>query len=338
MSRPYYNKQQGRTAEDPLFVERMSPKDGVQLELSGQLESVRVVNTGSGWGFGKLYVREKRVVVSFTGNVASVYEGAQVTLRGRWKQHERYGWQVDANAVIVDLPADNIGVRMWLETHFPDIGPVRAAAILKVFPPDVLWDVLERAPTCLEEVEGIGPKLSAQIVAHYQFVKAERDCYIGLADFGLKAEQIRDAVKRWGRKTLETLKEDPYRLVELGLSFKLADGLGMRNGIKRADPRRIVAGHVAAMIKTENDGHTAVSVKQLQSLASGADILNVSFKDVVAQWQTVLDRGQLVEVEPGVVSLATRAKQENVIAAFVLEEHSEPEQVSVSYIDDPIAY
>jgi exodeoxyribonuclease V alpha subunit len=337
MSKPYYKKP-GLAVEDPLFVDCMQPKDSTQVELSGQLESVRVVNTGSGWGFGKLYVREKRIVVSFTGNVASVYEGAQITLRGRWKQHERYGWQVDASAVIVDLPEDSIGVRMWLETHFPDIGPQRASAVLRVFPPEVLWHVLENEPELLEQVDGIGPKLSAQIAAHYQFVKAERDCYIGLADFGLKAEQIRDAVKRWGRKTLETLKEDPYRLVELGLSFKLADGLGMRNGIKRADPRRIVAGHVAAMIKTENDGHTAVSAKQLQSVACGADILNISFKDVIAQWQTVLDRGQLVEVEPGVVSLATRAKQENVIAAFVLEEHSEPEQMSVSYIDDPIVY
>src|SRR6185503_9975723 len=126
MSKPYYNKSKSAVAEDPAFAERMQPKDGGQVELSGQLESVRVVNTGSGWGFGKLYVREKRIVVSFTGNVASVYESAQVTLRGRWKEHERYGWQVDASAVIVDLPEDSIGVRMWLETHFPDIGPQRA--------------------------------------------------------------------------------------------------------------------------------------------------------------------------------------------------------------------
>lgn len=335
--KPNYSKSSTRQ-EDPLFEQRMQPENGVQVELSGTLDSVRVVNTGSGWGFGRLYVREKRMQVSFTGNVASVYDGAQITLRGKWKQHDKYGWQVEAVAVIVDLPADNIGVRMWLETHFPDIGPQRAAAILRKFPPEELWQVLETAPDRLEEVEGIGPKLREQIANHYQFVKAERDCYIGLADFGLKSEQIRDAVRRWGRKTLETLKEDPYRLVEIGLSFKLADGLGMRNGIKRADPRRIVAGHIAAMIKTENDGHTAVRIAQLQSVACGADILSISFRDVQAQWSVVLERGQLVEVEPGVVSLATRARQEAAIASFVLEEHVEEPLAVVDYADDPISF
>ena len=309
--KPMYRKRDSYALEKAY-----TPEHGAVAEISGEVESLRVHNTGSGWGFGKLWTTDK-VEVSFTGNVASVYEGAQVTIRGKWQNNERFGWQVAASVIVVDFPDSKNGVCIWLETHFPDIGPERAKRIVAAFPPPGLWDILDKEPQRLEEVEGIGPVIAQQVGQTYVWAKAERDVYIDLIDYGLKVDQVRDAVRRWGRKTIEVLKDDPYRLVEIGISFKQADNLGMRNGIKRGDPRRIVAGHVCAMQQVESDGHTVIGLKSLQSIAASADVLSISLRDVIAQWPVVRERGVLVEVLPGQVSFAVRAAQEERIALFL---------------------
>jgi hypothetical protein len=305
-------EQKSRAIENDL-----APVANGAVELTGDLVGVRVVNTGSGWGFGRILEPRSNIDIPFTGIVSSLYDTARVTIRGRWKEHDKYGWQIEAQAVVVDLPADNFGVRMWFETHFPDIGPQRAASIIATFPPPGLWEVIEQTPERLEECEGIGPKLRESISLTYEFVKAERECYIELVNYGLKAEHIREAVKRWGRQTPKTLKEDPYRLVEVDVPFKIVDGLGLRNGINRRDPRRIVAGHVFAMKQIEQDGHTCASIKALQSGVASSDVLSLSLRDVIAQWPAVVERQVLAEVAPGVVSLAYRAAQERSISDFV---------------------
>ena len=337
--KPSYGKPRAR--DDGQLVRVLRPASGEMVDLAGSIEFCRTVNTGSGWGFGKLWVTEHKLTVSFTGIVSQTYETANVTIRGRWKEHQEYGWQIEAGAIIVDLPEDQIGVRMWLEEHFPDIGPVRASAIVRTFPGPELWQVIESQPERLEEVEGIGPVLAKQIVTTYEFVKAERDVYIGLVDYGLKATQVRDAVRRWGKKTLELLKNDPYRLVELEVPFKQVDQLGMRNGIKRDDPRRIAAGYHYAMQRIENDGHTCTSLKALQSVVASVDVLGIRLQNVIAEWGSDKAIGDLVEVpETGLVCFLYRLMQEQAIATFVKNcVHLEPEEMVLkNYADDPIQF
>ena len=98
--------------------------------------------------------------------------------------------------MIIDLSSDQYGVRAWLEEHFPDIGPVRSAAIVSAFPPPGLWEIVEKTPSRLEEVEGIGPILAGQIAQTYELVKSTRELYVQLADYGLRSEYIRDAARR----------------------------------------------------------------------------------------------------------------------------------------------
>lgn len=325
--RPSYGKPRQR--DDSKLIERLQPVANEPVDLTGTIEFSRVVNTGSGWGFGKLWIADIKVEVSFTGLLSQVYETANVTIRGRWKESAQYGWQVDAQAIIVELPQDAIGVCMWLEENFPDIGPVRATALVRAFPRDALWQVIEYEPARLEEVEGIGPALAKQITTTYEFVKAERDCYIGLVDYGLKATQVREAVRRWGRTTLDVLKADPYRLVEIDVPFKTVDGLGLRNGIKRDDPRRIAAGYHYAMQKVEQDGHTCCSLKALQSVVASVDVLGIRLANVIAAWP--LGEKAPVGPVPGkeLVCFKYRLSQEQAIARFaqnalVLDPENDP--------------
>jgi hypothetical protein len=314
--KPAYNKTRPR--EDGPLIVAFAPVAGDLLDVSGTIEFCRTVNTGSGWGFGKLWAATERCTVPFTGLVSQTYETAQVTVRGRWKEHPEYGWQLEASAIIVDLPQDALGTRMWLEEHFPDIGPVRAAAIVRAFPGEQLWQVIEHEPDRLQEVEGIGPVLTKQIADMYEYVKAERDVFIGLVDYGLKATQVRDAVRRWGRTTLDVLRADPYRLVEIEVPFKQVDSLGMRNGIKRDDPRRIAAGYHYAMQKIEQDGHTCTSLKALQSMVASVDVLGIRLQNVVAGWP-LSERSAVVAVPGSALSVcfAYRLGQEQAIARFV---------------------
>lgn len=294
---------------------------GVQASVSGEVSFVRSVNESTGWGFGRLWVKETKTAVSFTGIVEDLYNTAVVTCKGVWKQHARFGWQLDCAAILIDLPADLDGTRAWLMDRFPDIGPQRSKALLAAFPPPGLWDVLERTPERLLTVEGIGEKLADQIVKSYQLVKYEREAYTTLAGLGLKADQIRKAISRWGRDAATFLSEDLYNATEIGLSFKQADVLARRAGVRGDDPRRIQRGYVAAMRKLEHDGHTCAKMAKIQSIASSSDVLGLRIQPVIDQWEEVIERELLVPFDADEVywGRAVVDAQEHVIAQRILD-------------------
>ncbi|MCB0060318.1 MAG: hypothetical protein KDE45_24930, partial [Caldilineaceae bacterium] len=164
-------------------------QDNASADLVGKVDHVRVVNTDDGWGFGKLYVRNR--VVSFTGGVADLYEGCDARVQGTWQEHANYGWQVRARLVTLEVPDTAAGARAWLMHRFDDIGHVTATALVTTFPPPELWDVIENHPERLQEVHGIGEARATSIGHAYSVWKHEREQFEALADLGLKPGQIR---------------------------------------------------------------------------------------------------------------------------------------------------
>ena len=268
--------------------------DGGPADLTGKLDQVRVVNLDDGWGFGKLYTKGQ--VVSFTGQVADLYEGADVRVQGTWQEHDRYGWQVRGRLVSLEVPGTAAGARAWLAYRFEDIGPTVALAIVTTFPPPELWEVLEHAPDRLQEVDGVGPVRAASIADAYAHWKHEREQFEALANLGLKPAQIRKAVDQWGKAAVATVEANPYRLRELpGIGWKFADNVAMKAGVKRGDARRIHAGLDYAMECREREGDTCAIGSALRTTAAAEDILNTRLAKVTEHWQGALDKGVIVE-------------------------------------------
>ncbi len=266
-------------------------KDGAQVELTGVVDGLRIVNPRNGWGFGQLYVKAPRTAtVSFVGDIEEAYLGAEVKIVGVAKEHPKYGWQVAVSSLLVELATNVSGVAAWLAHRLPDIGPVLSSRIVNRWTPDELWAILEHSPEKLEEVEGIGPAIAHAAGEAYAFWKHEREQFSALSAYGLKPAQIREAVRTWGRDAAMVVSDDPYQLRHLrGVGFVSADAIARRMGLKRVDPRRIRAGLAEATRHSQREGHTCRTAKRLTSIAASPDILAIAPKFVMP------------EVEPAIV-------------------------------------
>jgi len=300
------------------LVRKLSPKVGARVELKGSMDFVRVVNEQNGWGFAKLYMNAKRVLVPIVGIVEDLYEGADVEIGGLWAEHNRFGWQVKTDRIVLALPSDGDGAIAWLCHRMPDIGPVRARRLVGHYPPPGLWDVLENDVQNLEEVAGIGAVLAEQLVNTYRVWKHEREQFTALAQFGLRPEQIRSAVDAWGSKAVETVDANPYALRRLkGIGFKQADAIARKMGVKKIDARRIHAGLAYAAELQEREGHTCQSEKKLCSIAASSDVLGLRTKYVLPCFKTAVANGELIE-RRGLFYRPEMARAEADLAARVI--------------------
>jgi exodeoxyribonuclease V alpha subunit len=298
---------------DGSLERKLKPEAGIVVALDGAVDFVRLVNTQNGWGFGKLWLKKHRIVVPFVGLVEELYTGADIHLEGLWVQHAKFGWQVKAQLVEVVLPEDGAGVIAWLCHRMPDVGPLRAERLVQRFPPPELWRILEEEPERAAEVEGIGSVVAGSIADSYRLWKFEREQFTALAEFKLKPEQIRAAVQTWGAMACKTIEANPYALQELdGIGFKEADAIARRNGVKKIDPRRIVAGFGEATRLSERDGHTCRGRKKLCSIASSADVLNLGPQRVLPLFDAAVEAGVIVSGSAGIYRPATFAAEDTI--------------------------
>lgn len=275
----------------------MMPEVGKEVSVQGSIDDVRVVNDSDGWGFGKLY-SPAQGSVSFTGVVNECYEGAKATIKGSWVEHPRFGWQIKAKLVVLEVPETGHGARAWLAHRFDDIGPVLAARIVSAFPPPELWRVLEEEPQRLLEVEGVGEVRLERICSAYVTWAAEREQFEQLAMLGLTPAQIRKAVDRWRTAAHETIAANPYVLQDLpGIGWRQADQIARKQGIGRHDPRRLGAGLVEALRIREREGDTCCTSKGLRATAAGVEILGVSVLVLRERWAEASEASGLVEVD-----------------------------------------
>ena len=280
-----------RDAQNRL-IQAFKPKERADVIIDGVCVHHHTLE--SGWGFATISTPERHNV-SITGTLGGdLYDGARVRAHGYWANHDRYGWQVKLRVLEIHLSTSIDGVQAWFQERFPDIGPVRAQALLGHFGMDI-WDVIENEPTRLAEAPNIGEKLAQQIHATYLNYRHEREAYVFLAGWGLGPEAIRKAFNLWGRETQKMLEENPYQLIELpGIGFKQADRVARQGGIKATDPRRILAGYTYAMELIEREGSTCASAQKILAVAAGNEVLGLTLTTVRPLFDQAVEEGGLI--------------------------------------------
>lgn len=277
--------------EQEELIRDLHPGDGVSVTLDGKVEGVRIFSLGDGWGFGKLL--HKRHLVSFNGIVADLYEDADVRLSGRWSKHPKYGWQIKLDMVEVVEPTTIDATLGWLAHRLPQVGPERARTIVNRWPPPELWRVLDEEPETLAEVRGLSVERAREVGAEYRRWKVEREQFVKLAEMGLKTKQIRRVVQEWGSDAADRLAENVYAAFPL-FGWKVAEALGKRQKIRKADPRRVHAGFAYACQLRERDGHCCASRPRLVATAASAEVLALNNRKVEPLLADAVDAGVVV--------------------------------------------
>jgi exodeoxyribonuclease V alpha subunit len=237
--------------------------------LAGSVERVTFHNAESGFAVLKVHARGKRDLVTVVGHTPAVSAGEWITASGIWISDRTHGLQFKAEVLKTTPPTGAEGIEKYLASgQMRGIGPAMAKRIVAAFG-ETTFDIIEANPERLTEVSGIGPWRAARIVAGWAEQKAVREIMIFLHAHGVGTARAVRIFKTYGHQALQVMTEDPYRLARdvRGIGFRTADAIAAKLGMEKTAPQRLRAGVSFALQTATDEGHCALPVAMLASLA-----------------------------------------------------------------------
>lgn len=264
--------------------------------ISGYIERITYCNEENGFVVAKLQEKGKRELTTIVGNLAAVNPGESLKLTGQWVHNKKFGEQFQVETSEITVPASIIGIRKYLGSGMiKGVGPVLADRIVEKFGLDTL-DVIEKSPNRLSEAEGIGPKRIEMIIKAWEEQKGIKEIMIFLQGHGVSPAFSAKIYKHYGNRSIEVVKENPYRLAKdmHGIGFITADKIARNIGIDPNSLVRAKAGLIYVLGQLTEEGHVYYPRSGLFSKAR--EILKVD-QEIIASAADELSREKEIVLE-----------------------------------------
>lgn len=212
--------------------------------------------------------------IAVVGDVAGLAPGEDVRFRGRWEEHERFGGRFRAVGFTPVLPTNKQGLERFLGSGLiPGIGKQLAKRLVDRFG-DRTLDVITTQSARLREVPGIGKQRAEAIAEAVRARRAEAENLSFLHSLGLGPALSRKLLKKYGPRTVQVLKDDPYLAAEEvpGVGFKTADQMGRAAGIGPGDPRRAAGAVLHLVGRAADEGHVFLPREELRERAARLEV------------------------------------------------------------------
>jgi exodeoxyribonuclease V alpha subunit len=246
-------------------------KPGAALAtVEGTLERVTYVNEENGWSVVKVHVPGRADPVTAVGSLLGAQPGESLRLSGRWVQDKKYGEQLRVESYLTVKPATLVGMEKYLGSGLVrGVGKVMAARLVKHFEFATL-DIIDQDPDRLTEVDGIGPKRKARVIAAWAEQKAVKEVMLFLQSHGVSTTFAVKIYKQYKDRAIAVVKENPYQLAVdiFGIGFKTADKIAADLGISPTSPRRAEAGVLHVLGELSSEGHVYCPHDQLVESAT----------------------------------------------------------------------
>jgi exodeoxyribonuclease V alpha subunit len=265
--------------------------------LEGTLERVVYANEENAWSVVRLAVAGAREPVTAVGNLLGVQPGESLRLTGAWIDDPRHGRQFRVASYATVVPATVKGIERYLGSGLiRGIGRVMAARLVAAFGLETL-EVVENQPGRLQEVEGIGPKRTAEIRRAWEEQRDIKEVMVFLQSHGVSTSYAIKIYKSYGSAAVRWVRDNPYRLaVDIhGIGFASADRIASSLGISRLAPQRLQAGALHVLGEAADRGHLYLPRTRL---VEEADRLLQAGPALVEEAVAALAAAGQVEVEP----------------------------------------
>ncbi|WP_130805938.1 ATP-dependent RecD-like DNA helicase [Senegalia massiliensis] len=226
------------------------------ISIKGSVEEIIFKNDSNGYIVAILETEDD--IITIVGYIPILNIGETIKVEGNWEHHKTFGQQLKVENYEPVVPATLNGIINYLASGLiSGIGPKTAEKIVEKFGENSL-DVIQYNPQKLKEVEGIGSKKVKKIAESFSEQRELRDVMLFLQQYGISSKFGVRIYKKYGNKTIQKVKENPYRLSEevFGIGFKMADKIAMEMGIAFDSVYRIRAGIKFAIMKFTTEGHT----------------------------------------------------------------------------------
>ncbi|MDY2696322.1 MAG: helix-hairpin-helix domain-containing protein, partial [Eubacteriales bacterium] len=204
------------------------------MELQGAIEEIIFRNEDNGYTVAVLSHNENGFddYTTIVGVLGDVKVGQNLKLEGEMV-NSKYGDQFSFSSAEVIYPSTLSGIKKYLSSGLiKGVGPVIANLIVDEFKNDTLT-VIEYAPEKLAKIKGISRKKAVAIGESFNEIKKMQNSVIFLQSYNITANMAIKIYNAYGDKTIEFVKNNPYRLVEDidGIGFLTADNIAKSMGI-----------------------------------------------------------------------------------------------------------
>lgn len=270
-------------------------ENGISM-LEGSVEGIIYSNEENGYTILEL-VTDKNELVTAVGIMPYVGEGESLKVYGKWVHNPKYGRQFSVSSYEKVMPADEVSILRYLASGaIKGIGPKTAQRIVDVYGKDT-FDVIENHPEWLAEISGITPKKARQIGEEFQKSAGMRSTMMFFREF-FGAALTMKIYKRFGAKSVELAKENPYILCEEidGIGFEKADGMARSLGFSAEGLERISSGIIYMMrYRITQNGHVCLPEDLL--ISSAAKLLEVGEDAIIASLALLTSQNKIRNVK-----------------------------------------
>ncbi len=239
--------------------------DPVLEEIRGTLDKL-VYKSDEGFSVFVLKVNAKESIV-VRGAMAGLHQGQQVTFKGIWINHPKFGRQFDIKSCTAQLPSSVEGIRKYLASGLiKGIGPKYAQRLVDRFGTQTL-EIIDKKPELLYGVDGIGKQRVNTICDAWVEQKEISGIMVFLQEKEISTVFAVKIYKTYGASAIEKITQNPYRLAEdiWGVGFKTADSVALKFGFGIHSKERVTAGILFVLSDTTNNGNLYFSLDDLRA-------------------------------------------------------------------------
>jgi exodeoxyribonuclease V alpha subunit len=228
--------------------------------LAGMVDRVLFERPETGYRVLRVRAAGEREPVVVVGTLPPAEPGELIRAEGAWYDDRTWGRQFRAASVSVEAPVSEAGLAAYLGSgRIKGVGEELAKRLVGHFGVG-LGEIIEREPSRLREVEGVGPKLATRLQEAWQGHRRARDTLMFLAEQGLSPARANRILEAYGPDAIQTVSRDPYALARdiRGIGFATADEIALKLGVDARSAQRVGAAMAEVLRAAADDGHTAL--------------------------------------------------------------------------------
>lgn len=236
------------------------------------------------------------------GSLFGVHTDERITVYGKWVVHSKHGKQFEIEHWERPLPKTKEQIVSFLSSKFvKGCGKKKAEAIVQKLGEQTLDRIMNDGMNCLVGIKGIGAKYATQIADSIKANFEIQQIMMALLPFGITAETVTKAYKKWGSECVKIIHRNPYMLTEIRLiRFLKADEIAKSIGVNSDSPYRLNAAlHYVLNDMCYGRGHCYVPSSEL--ITTAVDVLkDVSDDALLSELQLMSAHEQVIWEEDNI--------------------------------------
>ena len=236
-------------------------------EIKGTVKRITYRNESNSYTVAEVLTDGKSQTV--VGILPFLTEGDEAVFYGGYTVHPSYGEQFKAEGFERKAPQNSAAILRYLSSGaIKGIGPATAQKIVEKFGADTL-DIIQNKPQDLATVKGITLSKAKQISEEYQKQYGVRDIMMMLSKYGATPDKCLAVYRRFGDKSTDIIKSNPYALCEEGIDFRFetAEDIAEDMSFDKNSELRVSAGVEYVLRKNLANGHTCLPREKLSEVA-----------------------------------------------------------------------